>query len=122
MKHIYRTYFRLEAPVSDVEKAISYLQEDDMTQYFQRPGLDSVVEKIEWTLTDDDQGYVEVIANRMLTEAECLVISAFISGQNSDGLGEGFEQQDFADCDGDMASFDWRYNDYILAYWGEEED
>ena len=61
---------------------------------------------------------------RLLNQDELDFVSSWITGQNSDGLGEGFEQQEFAWMpydddddyydDGEMASFDWQTNNYKL--------
>lgn len=84
---------------------------------------------IYWYLTSPYKGYIKVVANRELTDSESKFISEFISGQNSDGLGESFEQQDFAissyDEDEDyseMCSFDWATNHYELELIGKEDD
>jgi hypothetical protein len=62
------------------------------------------------------------VTHRPLTDEESKQISEWISGQNSDGLGEGFEQQSFAEIEGDdenddwaMASFDWQTNPCTLV-------
>lgn len=127
----YRTYFNLTAPVINFDDAKNYLQEDDMTDYLRRDsrfpktldGKDII--SIDWILRTESSGYIELITNRKLTKDELDFISDWISGQNSDGIGEGFEQQDFAcyslnddnyydDYDDNwiMAEFDWQTNDY----------
>ena len=139
----YTTDFYLACDVLDLCEAQEYLTEDDMTKYaledmgIPKSGRDKI-EHIEWHLTQENKGYIEVKTNNYLTEKESKAISDWISGQNSDGLGEGFEQQDFAyydtndyygndyysdedededyydDCNWVMASFDWQTNDYVL--------
>ena len=130
---IYRTYFKLTNEVIDFEEAKRYLEEDDMTKYLnndsRRPSsLQGAVSSINWILRDTQSGYIELQSNRELNNEELKWISDWVSGQNSDGLGEGFEQQDFANyCIRDyyvddeddyfeddwvMASFDWQTNDY----------
>lgn len=133
----YQTTFYLLADVLDLEDAQTYLEEDNMLYYFDNEEIKRKLKSITWHLVDCGSGYIEVIANEELAENELDEISAYISGQNSDGLGEGFEQQDFAnygankydddgneisvwDLDDDyeedwvMASFDWQNNDYTL--------
>ena len=136
--YIYRTYFKLVEPVIDLNEAREYLTEDDMVQYLkgddrQDPNTTKDVTKITWILQDEQSGYIELEATRELEDYELSKISDWVSGQNSDGLGEGFEQQDFAcyDIDEDgypidsnrmwdyegetetvMASFDWHSNQY----------
>ena len=102
----------------NVSMAQDYLIMDDMAEYLPDP-LKSKVESIEWNLDGDGyRYYVEATTSDPLSERELRELSAWVSGQNSDGLGENFEQQDFAeayDKDGDyigMCSFDWNSNDY----------
>lgn len=119
-------------PEEGIREAQAYLTEDDMTQYIDPPLSDAMV-RVQWKLESDGYHWsVEAITNRELTEAELKELSQWVSGQNSDGLGEGFEQQDFAwstdtddcgDCEGcnegwsceddggAMCSFDWKTND-----------
>ena len=155
---IYRTDFKLSAPVNDINEARNYLQEADMTScliadidYVQDEGnscrrkgfigLDSsLILSLKWELTDERHGYVELETKKSLSEKQLESVSDFVSGQNSDGLGEGFEQQEFAECfdeegydaameryeeDGECypseveyrnyASFDWKTNKYIFS-------
>lgn len=115
----YRTNFRLMAPVTNLDKANKYLHENDMTQYI-NSDLEDCVMHVEWNLINKEQGYIEVRTNDVLSIDARERISEWISGQCSDGLGEGFEQQDFAFYydnaldDYVCASFDWLTNDYEL--------
>lgn len=119
---IYRTKFNLKICVNDLDAARSYLTEDDMTVYLKEefPEIADDFISIEWKLEDEISGNIILKTNRELNEKELEDISEWISGQNSDGLGEGFEQQDFAiidDEDSDYcecAEFDWRTNNYEL--------
>lgn len=131
---IYIAKFNLTLPVNDYEAAEEYLNDDDMTQYVPDE-IKSKIEKVEWHLRDDMRGDITVKANAELTEKESAELSEWIGGQCSDGLGEGFEQQPFAewfvdvygdehnpsetntdemDGDWDYASFDWGSNNYEL--------
>ena len=136
--YTYKTDFHLEYPVNDFDEAAGYLEEDDMVNYFNEDDtIKSKLESIRWILDDTENGRVIVEALEPLDTDELAIVSEYISGQNSDGLGEGFEQQDFANYDinlydeyGEynpdlvwdddyeefwvMASFDWEFNDYIL--------
>lgn len=125
MTAIYRTHGTLQAPVKDLFAAQEYLREDDMTEYLD-DALKAVVLHVEWNLNDPSHWEVTVIAKRRLLRSESERLSAWISGQNSDGLGEGFEQQHFAeyyDVNDDpydpdvevVASFDWQTNKCELA-------
>lgn len=124
MTNTYRTQGTLTEDVSDLEAAREYLRSDDMTQFvkYADAGLETVVHHIEWGLVDEGSWTVTVITHRELTAEESKALSRWISGQNSDGLGGGFEQQPFAehceadeygDCDDSefsMSSFDWQTN------------
>jgi len=135
---VYRTSGKLTGAIErdNLEAAQRYLREDskgapiNMQQYLDPP-LAGVVELLEWSLEGDGRSYtVTAFASRELDEAELKQLASEVSGQNSDGLGEGFEQQDFAwddagdcgdckDCEegyscgmdeGRMISFDWQTN------------
>ena len=92
----YTSNFLLEAEVNDFDKAQAYLTDDDMTQYVPEE-LKGVITKAEWTLDDESSGHVSIQTTRDLTDAEKKSLQSWIDGQNSDGLGEGFEQQQFAE-------------------------
>lgn len=136
--HTYETLFQLTDPVIDYEAARDYLKEKDMAEYLKdhiqylsdRKGsqisdFHDAISDIQWDLDMETAGRITLTANRELTGQELSVVSEWVSGQNSDGLGEGFEQQPFAcytdpdfDWDDDedteptMASFDWETNSY----------
>ena len=127
MKTKYTTEFNLTNPIDDgaLRTANEYLQSDDMTQFIDED-LKPIVQSIKWVLDDEESGRVIVLANRELTTGESSRLSRWISGQCSDGLGEGFEQQPFATHesedesedeyydDYEESSFDWETNDYRL--------
>jgi hypothetical protein len=112
----------------NVELAQAYLREYDMTQFLD-DSIKDAVERVQWTLEGDGhEWYVEAVAKRELTKDELRVLAEWVSGQNSDGLGEGFEQQafawledesptdnvwsdDYTEGEGHMCSFDWETND-----------
>lgn len=130
---IYRTLFALTAPVTDILDANVYLHEEDMTIYLKDDNsisedVRNAVEKIEWTLKDESSGYIELKTIRELSDTELKSISEFVSDQTSDGIGEGFESQSFAqyedegldgyegsDWDDEIitASFEWP-NEFIF--------
>lgn len=127
----YYTDFVLYYPVNDFEAARDYLTSEDMTKYLinsfnHHKDMETLkpedIISIEWKLLDEEEGKIILITTRKLTDKESKAISEWISGQNSDGLGEGFEQQDFAfayyENDEEYklmySSFDWRTNNYKL--------
>ena len=97
---VYRTKFKLLNPVLNLEEAQKYLTEDDMTRYMQYDSrtsdLFSRIDKIEFILKTEKSGKIKLTTNEDLTEQELLRITDWVKGQLSDGLGEGFIQQDFA--------------------------
>lgn len=143
MVYVYQTDFRLQYPVLDLHEAQCYLDSDDMAKYLREDSrcpkeVSNCVEKLRWLLSDTDRGHIILHTTRELTSDELMYISQFVSSQNSDGLGEGFEQQPWAsytvntngdvvtnkyfydvddeDVDDVMASFDWLTNDYIFEF------
>ena len=125
---LYRTSGTLTGTIerNNVGLAQAYLTHDDMTQYLD-DSIAPVIAHIQWNLLADGHNYnITAVAIRELTKDEQRVLSEWCSGQNSDGLGEGFEQQEFAEtsCEGcddcsewdgcesgwSMISFDWETN------------
>jgi len=147
-KFTYVTKFELaiDVPVAD---ANDYLQEDDMCAYL-KDNIDDNPNKT--TIKPDDlvsltwamvgynsshTGKITLVTTREFTEKELDFVSNYVKGQNSDGLGEGFEQTfevdnnqrnynhnqhnyNYVDDEEDetddgymeMASFDWKTNKY----------
>lgn len=105
---------------ANVEAAQAYLAGYGDMASFVPDELGGVVTGARWFLGDDGYSWsVTIAASRELTEGEREELSAWIRGQNSDGIGEAFEQQPFAeldeiDEDDDegwcMISFDWASN------------
>lgn len=123
--HKYRTNFRLTDKVNNITAAQEYLNEEDMSIYLldDFPNLASYNIKIGWFLTDPNKGYVELTSDEKLDEVTLIKISKWVSDQNSDGIGAGFSQQDFASYEIDEprkgyeeeyieCSFDWEKNEY----------
>lgn len=111
--YIYRTNFNLTAPVRpDLFKAAQdYLYEDNIVEYIDGYSneLDSLkkhIKSIRFCLKDIDNGYIEVQVYKKLNQLERDVVSEYISGQCSDGIGEGFSCQDFANYDDSIVDWD----------------
>lgn len=139
---LYRTNFKLVADVTDVDAANKYLKMDDMTEFLlgKYPHLRDTVAHIEWTLDESREGHIDLATVRELSPDELKTISEWVSGQNSDGLGEGFEQQPFASYEIEddynygydedeyiepeyvTASFDWEKNDYEFTLVTPKQD
>lgn len=132
-KFKYVTKFNLEVPVK-IDDANYYLHEADMIEFLKdniedHPDKTTIkpddLVSITWTMdrsytNHSDHGTITLITTRELTTKELDFVSKYVSGQNSDGLGEGFEQNFPNDTEEDedgygddaMASFDWKTNDY----------
>lgn len=145
--YVYRTSFWLTRPLRDIEsfhKAQHYLETSNeptedcpSMSYFFRKHVKEAARlglSISWHLDDAMGGHITVESPEELNEEVLSEISKEISGQNSDGLGEGFEQCEFAVSpateeddpydishaefygwyDSVLSSFDWESNDYPL--------
>lgn len=137
--YVYQTKFNLTGSVTDKDAAIKYLQLYDMSAYLKndidglseanRESMDlysSDIISIVWDLKGDDHGDITLKTRNELSSQALDYISQWVQGQNSDGIGEGFEQQSFAeiyDEDEDgypdpdsyyMVSFDWHTNPYVF--------
>jgi hypothetical protein len=97
---VYRTKGVLTGTIApeNVAAAQEYLHEDDMVMYVAaNASLEGVLEWIVWDLASDGHKWtVTAITTRELDDDELKRLSSEVSGQNSDGHGENFEQQDFA--------------------------
>jgi len=77
-----------------------YLDGDDMSQYFDEDDNAEVASKLksmDWSFVDINYelfGKVTVGLTDDISDEGVHALKDFITGQNSDGLGEGFEQQD----------------------------
>ena len=92
--------FTLSSKINDYDEAKKYLEDADMTEIL----LDETdvsqfkdkIVNISWRLVDSWIGYIVLTANAELSDKELEIISDWVDTQNSDGLGEGFSEQDFA--------------------------
>lgn len=111
----------------DIREAVEREQSiGDMAQYFNRS--ESVNEKLASAVWSVDEvggklyGRVNVRLKEPLTEAETEILKEWISGQNSDGLGEGFEQRAIETEEGDLYVSFWNSGDGYFVYNQEEMD
>ena len=75
-------------------EALRYLADDDMVQYYDGAQKEDI-ESIDWDLIHKQSGTIYINTTARLKKQALNDVKKFIDGQNSDGLGEGFEQQDF---------------------------
>lgn len=97
-KYLYRTYFDLSDDIPDEHwmEARKYLNEDNMANYLPDELSEKVI-LIQYDLITNNRGFINIISNALLTQEELIALKDELDGQNSDGLGEGFEQQEFAE-------------------------
>ena len=81
--------------------------DEDMTEYFDDGELKEKIHGIFWNIVvinEELVGKVVVLIddNQNLSKDEIEEIKDFIEGQNSDGLGEGFEQREIRTHDGEL--------------------
>lgn len=90
-----------------------------MEQYFyDNSDIESKLESIVWGFEIFDNrlyGVTTVELTESIDEDEINDLRDWISGQNSDGLGEGFEQQDFDVDEGRLSVSLWDFHDYFIC-------
>lgn len=78
------------------QDAREYLFEDNMTQYFRRDEDPlNIITDMRWDLQKDQSGFIICTSKASFPRWYFAPLDSFCNGQNSDGLGEEFEQQDF---------------------------
>lgn len=109
--YAYKTDFKLSAPISsnNFEKAFNYLVEDNMVDYVDEDEIRENLVSIRYVLSKLDKGIIFIVAKRELTEQELEIIKQNLEDQNSDGLGEGFSSQDFAEYVTDKGEYECIY-------------
>lgn len=130
----YGAKFQLTNRVVDFMAARNYLVEDDMTEFLkdylerEHAELAEKVVHIEWVLNDRENGVIYLVVTEKLDNKDLDIISDWVRGECSDGLGGGFEQQDFAAYydentgyydEDHIATFDWKTNKYKFKYLGD---
>lgn len=107
-----------------IENALSEYQgnDTDMSQYFSDYYSATASKKakhIEWGFEEVSNrlyGRVDVFLTEELTADETEVLKSWICGQNSDGLGEGFEQITFSAGDRNISVCFWNPSDDYRIY------
>lgn len=107
--YLYGCEFHLDADVLDMDEAQDYLDDDRNTMidvfnddingdYRPHPhaSTDKPLINWRWYLDTENSGYFIYETSRELTDDELENLADGTVGQASDGIGEGFEQQDFA--------------------------
>ena len=97
--------------------------DEDMVTYFRDRG--NKLLSMKWGFEDRKEqlfGVVDVTHTEVLSEKEVSAIKDYILGQNSDGLGEGFEQQDIEIDDGIINVHFWSSDDAYRIYTEDEFD
>ena len=111
---------------SEIEKTLDGCIYEDMVEYFDesetaRAKIQSMIWEFE-SVNGCLYGKVNVTISEELTEEEIEAVREYICGQNSDGLGEGFEQQPIRIDDGEIYVSFWEYGDHYWIYDENEFD
>lgn len=77
------------------DDAYNYLYEDNMTQYFDNEDPLGIITDMRWELTKPQSGLIICTCNASWPKWYFGPMASYCDGQNSDGLGESFEQQNF---------------------------
>lgn len=104
--------------LDNIESELDVYQEfgdTSMVEFFNRDDvIKSKLTDMYWGVCEVDNkpfGYVEVEMTEPLTPEETKALIDWISGQNSDGLGEGFEQRPIETDEGDIYVSMWNFSD-----------
>lgn len=108
------------------EKFAEYTRRDidNMSVYFRGAGADKLL-LADWgfeVLGDELYGKMDVRLTEPMTEEEENELRDWILGQNSDGLGEGFEQREVSTDRGDLYLSSWDSGEGYFIKDGEEMD
>ena len=110
-----------------IQKALKRYMEPDtenMAEYYDEIGHDKLL-LADWDVTEIKgklYGKVDIRLTEPLTAEETEKLKDWISGQNSDGLGEGFEQQDIRTDEGNLNVSFWDSGSLYFLYDQSEMD
>ena len=106
-----------------IEREFDWYNDDDMADYFSEYDSKTAKEKIQsmiWcfeSVNSCSYGKVIVTLSEELTEKETEEVKEYICGQNSDGLGEGFEQHEIRiSYDEEIYVSFWNWSDNYWIY------
>lgn len=77
------------------DEARQYLKEENMAQYFCEEDPLHIIEDMRWDMQRQQSGLIICTCKASWPKWYFGPMSDYCNGQNSDGLGEGFEQQSF---------------------------
>ena len=110
----------------EIERKFDGYNDYDMVDYFDESDSATAKAKLQSMIWGFESvngclyGKVDVTLSEELTEEETEAVKDYICGQNSDGLGEGFEQQNIKiSYDEEIHVSFWYYGD---NYWIYDED
>ncbi len=118
------TLLRNEYQIREALEAYWDSDTEHMADYYDEIGHEKVLSVI-WDVEcigNKLYGKVEARFTEPLTDAETEALKEWISGQNSDGLGEGFEQREIYTEDGTLTVSMWHHNDDYFVYTEDEMD
>ena len=114
----------IESEIADDLKKHQDFGSEKMHEFFD--GNEDVSNKLlstVWSFEKIDEEYYGCVTVQLTDEIDTQGVSDlkdWISGQNSDGLGEGFEQRDFDVEDGSLYVSFWKWTDDYFIYDEEE--
>ena len=122
--HFLRAY---EWDVAEALKIDQATDESDMAEYFDEDaGIKAKLVSAKWSVESYRGrlfGKIECSLKEPLTEAEAGILTDWITGQNSDGYGEHFEQHPIQTEDGDLYVSFWNSgNNYSIMTHEELDD
>lgn len=113
----------------DISEALEIDQatdESDMAEYFDEDaGIKAKLVSAKWSVESYRGrlfGKIECSLKEPLTESEAEILTGWITGQNSDGYGEHFEQQPIQTEDGDLYVSFWNCRDSYSILTHDELD
>ena len=122
-----RGYFEYECPFGVTgfihpgrhKEAQEYLADDNMVQYYEGDQRKDII-SIYYRLYDNNKGDIEISTTARLRKQALIDLKSEIDGQNSDGLGENFEQRDFITMNKELGGGNTIIAGYIRKYSGFE--
>lgn len=107
----------------EIERKFDGYNDYDMVDYFDESDSETAKSKLQSMIWGFESvrgclyGKVDVTLSEELTEDEVDAVKDYICGQNSDGLGEGFEQQEIrTSYDEEIYVSFWHYGDDYWIY------
>lgn len=102
------------------KEAQEYLADDDIMNYYDGDQKEDIVSARYYLSDRCNNGVIEIKTTARLRKQALSDLKSEIDGQNSDGIGEGFEQQDFITMNKELGGGNTIIAGYIRKYSGFE--